>query len=165
MNDTLKQWAHYKIRGADKWASQGGGYHAARSRDGRSRKHEGLDLEAAPGTIMLAPWPWAKFLRRAVPYPDSHYPEGIKKLHGLWLQLLNNDRIKILYVIPPDNVGPGHIYRAGDICFEVEDLSKLYLDIRNHFHVEYYLASGERVDPTPYIFGRPGPGVAPVVTA
>lgn len=142
------------IRGPDKWASSGGAYHAARSRDGRSRKHEGIDLVCAPGTPVTAPiqcW----YERSADPYLDSK--DGV--LLGCVLRLAEDRKIKILYMKPTGLIKPGQLLKRGDLLGHSQSMQHLYPGIQDHIHVELCLLSGERVDPTPWFFAPPAPSV------
>lgn len=135
--------AGMKVRGPDRYASQGGAYHAARSRDGRSRLHEGIDICTVPGQSILAPAVVVP-VRVADPYPDSK--DGI--LSGLLMRTFDGVEIKVLYMKPADRI-LGRNCPAGTVLGVAQTLQHLYPGIQDHIHVEVWL-HGERVDPTPY---------------
>ncbi len=143
------------IRPKDKWASAGGAYQAARATDGRSRKHEGIDLLTVPGQPIVAPT-LVRVLRRADPYPDSKD----STLSGIVLEAMGAGhdglRIKILY-LDPDGSLIGKLIPRGTVIGHAQSLQELYPGIRDHIHVEHEV--GEmRVDPTPYYIDS---GLAP----
>lgn len=157
----MTEWASLSwmsVRGPDKWASQGGAYHAARSRDGRSRQHEGVDLVCPPHTPIYAPEACI-FDRIADPYPDSK--DGI--LLGCVLALHAGGKVKILYMEPTKQMKAGMMLTSGTLVGFSQSLQHLYPGITDHVHLEYYNPSGERVDPTLHIFGPPTQ--PPTVTA
>ena len=135
------------IRGPDKFASQGGAYHAARSTSGRSRQHEGIDLVCEAGSVVTAPMPcW--YERHADPYDDKR--DAV--LLGCVLRLADDRKIKILYIKPAPHVKPGLLLKRGDIVGYSQSLQHLYPGITDHVHVELYSSGGERIDPTAYFF-------------
>lgn len=134
------------VRGPDKWASQGGAYHAARSTAGRPRFHEGIDFLTVPGQEILAPktcW----YERSADPYDDKK--DAI--LSGMVLRFMDNSKMKILYVKPDPSINVGASLVKGAVIGHAQSLQHLYEGIQNHIHVEWYTPSGERVDPTGYV--------------
>ena len=143
------------IRGPDKYAAQGGVYHAARSTDGRSREHEGIDILTIPGAPIVTPFT-ATFLRVADPYDDKHDAE----LFGVLIRYMGDPRIemKILYCDPNRSL-VGRTFTKGTIVARAQTLQHLYPGIRDHVHVEVAIM-GMRVDPTPFFFdltGQAGP--------
>jgi len=138
------------VRGMDRWASDGGAYHAKRSRDGRPRLHEGIDFVAVPGTPLVAPAP-SRFIRFADPYPDA----VDSRLGGAVLRTPNNWEIKFLYCRVDDNIREGRLLRRGERFAVAQSLQKLYPGIQDHVHVEVFNPSGERVNPTPWFIETP----------
>ena len=138
------------IRPADQWASEGGVYHAARERAGRSRQHEGIDLLTFIDQPILAP-ATVRFPRVADPYP----PEKDDILLGVYLETLDQIGIKFLYCRP--NVKAlGSIVPKGGIVGWAQSLQHLYPGSRDHIHAEIWLA-GMRADPTPYFMDTGAP--------
>lgn len=146
------------VRGPDKWASDGGAWHAKRSRDGRPRFHEGIDLVCAPGTPVVAPVP-CKFVRYVDPYPDSK--DGT--LFGGLLRTADGWECKILYCMPHMGITPGTMLKRGEPWATSQTLQHLYPGIKDHIHVEIWSPAGQRVDPTPWFIDAPRP--PSVVTA
>ena len=136
------------VRGPDKFASQGGAYHAARSTDGRSRQHEGIDLLTYPGQPILAPETCVP-QRIADPYPDKK--DAV--LTGLLVRLMDGIEVKFLYMAPAERI-MGRVCPAGTILGHAQSLQHLYPGIQDHVHCEVWV-HGERVDPTPYFFDSP----------
>ncbi len=152
-----------QVRPADRYASQGGAYHAARARDGRSRKHEGIDLLTTPPQDIMAPC-LVKVLRKADPYPDTKD----STLLGIYLECMepawDGMRIKILYCDPMLAL-IGKLCPKGTVIARAQSLQELYPGIRDHIHVELELASGVRIDPTPYFIDAGLPPAGSVLTA
>ena len=147
MSDFDSPVALLKVRGPDKFASQGGAYHAARSTAGRSRQHEGIDLVATPGEPVVAPVP-CYFVRLADPYEDKK--DAL--LFGCLLRTVDSWNIKILYMKPLASLKPGELVKRGDIIGHAQSLQHLYPGITDHIHIELYRPHGERIDPTGYFF-------------
>ena len=147
------------IRPPDLWALEGGAYHAARSSDGRSRRHEGLDLLAAPGSPILAPFD-GFLVRIADPYPQQ------KDASLLGLLLQSNEQpeleVKILYCDPIRSL-IGKPVSRGALLARSQSLQSLYPGIRDHIHVEVWI-SGMRVDPTSLFYDL-GSAAAPPISA
>ena len=135
------------IRGPDKFAKQGGVYHAARSTEGRSREHEGIDILTIPRSPIQAPFT-ASVIRTADPYDDKHDAE----LLGILIRHMGDPRIqmKILYCKPVAGI-IGKTITKGTIIAHAQTLQHLYPGIQDHVHVEVSI-SGMRVDPTPFFF-------------
>ena len=133
------------VRGPDKFASQGGVYHAARSTDGRSREHEGIDICTISGQPIVAPFT-ANFLRVADPYDDRKDAS----LFGVLLRNMGDPSIelKILYVDPLRTL-VGRTVTKGTVIGRAQSLRKLYPGIIDHVHVEVWM-HGQRIDPTPF---------------
>lgn len=136
-----------QVRGPDKFASQGGAYHAARSTSGRSRFHEGIDLVATPGEEVVAPVP-CYFVRWADPYVDKR--DAV--LFGCLLRTVDSWNIKMLYMKPTEEMKNGMLVKRGQVIGHAQSLQHLYPGITDHIHVELYRPSGERIDPTGYFF-------------
>lgn len=136
------------IRGPDRWATQGGAWHASRGRPGRPRLHEGVDLVTVPGQPIIAPAP-VTFVRPADPYPDSM--DGI--LSGALLRTTAGGiEIKIFYCEVLSGMRKGRRLEQGEPFAVAQSLQDLYPGIQDHVHVEVRLANGKRVDPTPWFF-------------
>ena len=144
------------VRGPDKHASQGGAYHAARSRDGRSRFHEGIDICTVPGQPILASATCVP-QRIADPYPDEK--DGI--LLGLLVRLMDGIEIKYLYMKPATGI-MGRSVPKGTVLGVAQSLQHLYPGITDHIHVEVWIG-GERRDPTPFFIDPPDRGVSRAV--
>src|SRR5262245_38036959 len=136
------------IRGPDRWAREGGAWHALRARHGRPRRREGVDVVTVPGQPIVAPVP-AIFVRPADPYPDAE--DGI--LSGALLRTaVGGVEIKIFYCEMAPGIRAGRSLKQGEPFAIAQSLQHLYPGIQDHIHVEIRLASGERIDPTPWFF-------------
>lgn len=140
------------IRKPDKYALEGGIWHAKRSTDGRPRFHEGIDILTEGGlkpmTYVLAHAPCV-FERMADPYPDKK--DSV--LRGMVLRdLVEGWKVKLLYMRPIMNTQVGRRFDTGEVIGWTQTLQHLYKDITDHIHVELYTPAGERVDPTPHFF-------------
>jgi len=123
------------IRGHDQWGD--GAFHA--SRDGGSRKHEGIDLAVWPGTPVLAPFA-CKVIREAIPYAND------PRFSGLLLGLGDGLELKLLYVEPVREL-IGRDVAFGTRIGRVQDLRDKYREITPHVHVELW-RDGTRIDPS-----------------
>lgn len=111
-----------KSRIQDAWGS--GLYHASRA----ERIHKGLDIVAAPGEKISAPFE-GQILRESIPYPDDPsfrgvFIEGTGKWKGY--------HMKIFYV---EGLLSGGVKEGQEIA-TVQNLTKRYPRITNHIHVE-----------------------------
>lgn len=135
------------VRGPDRYAADGGGWHARRSTEGRPRLHEGIDLVTFVGQSIVAPVA-CHFLRIADPYPDKRDAE----LLGAMLVDSSGTKIKVLY-LDPINEKVGHNLAEGEVFGYAQSLQKMYPGITDHVHVEIWTSDGLRVDPRPYFLG------------
>lgn len=138
-------------RPPDDYASEGGRWHAARE---KGRLHEGIDLVAIPGTLVVAPWD-LKVIRRGRAYAD------LPMLSLVEVEPLATDDVKykFLYVYPYPSV-IGRDVSEGTPLGHVEDLSVRYPVQRGrasgicpHMHVEKWLLTNgtwNRVRPTEF---------------
>ena len=132
------------IRPRDHWGE--GSFNA--SRDGGSRKHEGIDLVAWPRTPVVAWTHGLKFVRLAPPY------ENDPRFSGVLFDIGNGRQVKIFYVATEPHLAPGLILSRGDAIGTVQDLNMRYAGITPHVHFELW-EGGVRIDPTPYLRGGP----------
>ncbi|AXG72933.1 M23 family peptidase [Flavobacterium arcticum] len=125
-----------KIRGLDGWGS--GAFGASRS--GGSRKHSGVDVIAAPGQPVLAPFS-GTIKRVAMPYADDFSYKGF---------VIENDtyEAKIFYALLTVPVGSTVV--AGAPVATAQNIAAKYgSTMNNHVHFEVRSKStGALIDPT-----------------
>lgn len=147
------------IRGPDKFASQGGVYHAARSTAGRPRQHEGIDIVTIPNQPIVAPFT-CTVMRVADPYDDKKD----STLLGLLIRHMGDPSIEVKFLyVEPSRAHVGHTVTKGTVIGRAQSMQHLYPGITDHVHVEVWL-HGQRVDPTPFFFDLAVQGQPPVST-
>ncbi len=129
-----------KVRGQDEYGA--GAYGAPRTRNGKKRKHPGVDLVIKPWKNIIAPGiGWVE--RIGICYAnDLRYHKMV-----LWLDEYEL-RVNLLYVWPR-LLQTGDFHR-GDVIGIAEDLGARYPNIINHLHFEVLL-KGKKVDPMEYL--------------
>ncbi|MCO6487427.1 MAG: peptidoglycan DD-metalloendopeptidase family protein [Phaeodactylibacter sp.] len=111
-----------RSRAHDAWGS--GQYGAPRG----GRKHQGLDIRAAPFQKVFAPFP-GTITREAAPYRDDHRYRGlVLQGSGAW----KDYTLKIFYV---QGIVSGEVGAGSQIGY-VQNLGLKYPGITNHIHVE-----------------------------
>lgn len=125
--------ARMRLRGQDQ---HGYGYFGA-SRSGGSRQHNGIDLVCTPGEAVFSPVA-GTVQRYADPYGDGRYG-------GILIGAEGELSVKMFYLSPVVPVGTK--VRRGQQVGIAQAISKKYLGITEHIHVEVY-AGGQLVDPS-----------------
>ncbi|MFM7346771.1 MAG: M23 family metallopeptidase [Tagaea sp.] len=152
-----------RIRARD---PQGGGHFGA----GRgNRPHFGVDIEAAPGTEVVAPVSGIIRQIDLEPYGDPKY-RG--RYTGIVIETDDGDLARVLYVSPTQSLAQGQRVERGQTRIgQAQDLHQTHdRSMTNHVHVDFQRAypappaGGGRspqpnptrmfVDPTPYIRRR-----------
>ena len=129
-----------KVRGQDEYGA--GAYGAPRTRNGKKRKHLGVDLLVKPKFDIVAPGiGWVERIGTCYPY-DPRYHKMV-----LWLDEYDL-RVNLLYVWPR-LLQNGQFHR-GDVIGVAEDLGARYPGIINHLHLEV-LYDGKKVNPMGYL--------------
>ena len=124
------------------------------SRDGGTRTHEGVDLEAAPGTAVRSPID-GTIVHVGDPYKPTHPLHG--QFNTIHIREANGDLFKLFYVAPTDASGkplikPGDRVKVGDPIGTMQDRAAANPGMTNHVHVEV-LPPGSKtpVDPAPWL--------------
>lgn len=119
-----------------------------------SRRHNGLDLVAEPGTLIVSPIE-GTILRTLDPYARSPGTKGvftgvrIEGTDGLW--------VEIFYVAPLGREFPvGTPIKMGAPLGYAQDVSTVYPPkgggaMTNHIHIQMQ-RDGRFIDPTPFFF-------------
>jgi hypothetical protein len=132
-----KMFEVWKLRGCD--PNGCGGYGASRS--GGKRKHNGLDVAAAAGTTIFAPYDCEIFRPDITVYTDR--PE----FRGLELKATNpiqsGINVKLFYVVTLPHLTTGAKVKQGDPIATVQDRAGK-LDMINHVHIEIWEAGKNR---------------------
>lgn len=109
-----------------------------------SRKHNGVDLECLPGTLVSSPV-CGTVTKLGYPYSDD--------LSFRYVQVESQGyEFRIFYVDPLVSVGDQ--VRKGDILGACQGLQGRYPGITNHVHLEIKDDHGDFVDPTPVLIGQ-----------
>jgi len=113
------------IRGQDRWGS--GEWHA--SRDGGTRKHEGIDYAMWPGSLFFAP------MSGTVTKLGFAYSDDLTRWR--YCEMVEGDyRARFFYITP--SVAVSQIVRKGDPIGTVEDLRERYDSITPHVHISLW---------------------------
>lgn len=151
-----------RIRGRDAY---GEGHFGAR-RDGGRRRHQGVDLVAAPGALVMSPAD-GRLGSPIEPYPNDSAKRG--RLSGVRIHTDDGYQVRVLYVDgSAAGLAPAARVGAGETPIgRVQDLSALYPPraggtMTNHIHVDVSKA-GRFLDPTAGV--APPPPSAPSPTA
>jgi peptidoglycan LD-endopeptidase LytH len=147
------------IRGQDEWGS--GAFGAPR--DGGSRKHNGIDIVALPGSEPCT-LTESRVIRIGYPYdprPSSELDirtDAARKKHDLKAQMRLivledpwGNQIKLMYVLPFDHVKPGRKLPQYASIGTTQDLDPIYPGITPHFHFEVSDDQGRIINPTDYL--------------
>ena len=129
-------------RGCDPY---GCGYFGA-SRDNGTRLHNGVDIDASPGTLVLSPIDGFVSRVDVRPYPNENY-RGIEITgEGRFAGLV----VIIMYMQP--NVALGTVVRRGQVLGTTQNITARYgPSMRNHLHVEVRDGSGAILDPMQFM--------------
>lgn len=119
-----------------------------RARRGGGRTHEGIDLVAAPESLVRPPFPCSGE-RIARPYGDGGPADLGVLLRGVgeWEAF----QAKLFYVRPFTDV-VGQAIKPGEPIGIALSLQRRYPGITDHVHLTL-MKEGEVVDPTPYLLG------------
>ena len=119
------------------------------SRDGGSRKHDGVDLKVQEGQAVHAPFP-AKVVRYAYPYADNQDYKGLV-LRGIEGTEYEGLEMKIFYVDPFAGI-VGAVVPAGAPVAFAQAISQKYGNsaMTDHIHVELRM-NNKLIDPTPFL--------------
>ncbi|MBI1245640.1 MAG: peptidoglycan DD-metalloendopeptidase family protein [Alphaproteobacteria bacterium] len=126
------------------------------SRDGGTRKHNGIDLVAPPGTQITSPVD-GKIGPTFDPYRGIPGKEG--KLKAIRIETNDGHRVEVFYVdIDGKNLERGAPISKGDPLGTAQDLSLVYPPnangpMTNHVHLQIQ-KDGQYIDPTPLLRSR-----------
>lgn len=131
-----------------------GNFGARRTRpDGSRYQHEGIDLEAAPGTPVVSPVD-GKVQSIKGTYKDGRYGDQYKTI---WIKGSDGNQYAVGYVSPSDGDGrpltkEGASVKAGEPIGTVQDRARSDASgqMKNHVHVEVRV-DGRPIDPNPYV--------------
>lgn len=108
------------------------------SRDGGSRKHNGMDVISREGQPVFAPF--GGKVRTFNPYKGYTALDGIEISGRVY-------KVKLMYVLPA--VNNGDIVKAGQVIGWAQSLQSKYPGIPDHIHCEVW-ASGRALNPSGY---------------
>lgn len=111
-----------------------------------TKKHNGVDLIATPGSIVTSPIN-GKVVRKSFPYGSSSPYQGVL-LKGT--QEHAGIEFKIFYIIPDDDL-IGKEVKKGDRIGIAQKISAKYPGALDHIHVEMYVEN-QIQDPTKALF-------------
>lgn len=116
-----------------------------------TRTHNGLDLVAEPGTLVVSPIS-GTILRTLDPYARSDGTKGV--FSGVRIEGPNGLWVELFYIAPLDGAFPvGAPINAGAPLGYVQDVSTVYPlkggdAMTNHIHIQAQ-RDGSFIDPTP----------------
>lgn len=124
-----------KIRGCN--SSGCGDFGASRG----GRVHNGVDIEAAPGTNIMAPFDGVLLRKGYRIYSDSR-----PALIGIEIKSDSDYMSKLFYVTT--SLPVGHRFKAGDVIAQVQNMKQYYSnpEMPNHVHQELRDPDGNLVD-------------------
>lgn len=130
------------IRGTDQHGS--GAFGA--SRDGGTRKHNGVDIACIKGTTVLSP-----ITGNVTKFGYPYDPKDPRKGHLRYVEVTSpkGNKHRFHYVLPKVDVGAK--VNIGDVLGLTQGLTGIYIGITDHFHYEVIDPWGAFIDPTQWV--------------
>jgi murein DD-endopeptidase MepM/ murein hydrolase activator NlpD len=114
--------------------------HFGSSRDGGSRRHNGVDLLVNKGQQIFAPFDGI-ITKQAYPYSDD------RKFTGIHLTSPTGVKMKVFYMLPTAGI-IGKSVKKGDVVGTAQAISEKYgPPMQDHVHVEIYSQYGTLENP------------------
>lgn len=127
----------------DSW---GEGHFGAKRGD---RLHEGIDLAAYPGSIVLSPVKGV-ITKIGFPYDPSNKRKGWMRY--IEIKVYDDYRIRIFYVSPSLEVSDR--VAEGTPIGTVQDIRNVYRNITPHLHLEVLNPNRQKINPGSFFSGR-----------